>query len=76
MAETVKTVYGVRVSHLPESFEPDMDFSSENPAKARDHYLRVRDKYKDHQIRVTQTITRETAQELSESELEVLAHKS
>ena len=76
MAEIVTAAYVIEVSHLPDAFEPDMNFSSESPKEAYDHFRKVSEKYKGHQIKIARIVTRETSEPFSESELESIASKS
>jgi len=73
MAENVKITYSVEVSHLPDAFEPDMDFLSESPKEAYEHFQKVSEKYKGHQIKITRKVTREASETISESQLEAIS---
>jgi len=62
--------YHIEVSHEPGTFESDMDYLNSDPKEAHKRYLFLREKYKGHEITITEIITIKTHEKISENKLE------
>ena len=66
-----ETSYHIEVSHEPGTFKSsDMDYLTSDPKDAHKLYLFLREKYKEHEITITEIITIKTHEKISENKLE------